>query len=55
LASQAELSHTRGASDHPITQGKAERRHKKMKNWILLESYFLRGDLDATIGDFGGV
>ncbi|SFI83145.1 integrase core domain-containing protein, partial [Aerobium aerolatum] len=37
---------------HPQTQGKIERWHQTMKNRILLENYFLPGDLEAQIGAF---
>ena len=32
---------------HPQTQGKIERWHQTLKNRILLENYFLPGDLEA--------
>ena len=34
------------------TQGKIERWHQTLKNRILLENYFLPGDLEAQIADF---
>ncbi len=34
------------------TQGKIERWHQTLKNRILLEKYFLPGDLEAQIGPF---
>src|SRR5262249_8476253 len=37
---------------HPMTQGKIERWHQTLKNRILLENYYLPGDLEAQIGDF---
>ena len=37
---------------HPQTQGKIERWHQTLKNRILLENYFLPGDLEAQIGVF---
>ena len=37
---------------HPQTQSKIERWHQTMKNRILLENYFLPGDLEAQIGAF---
>ena len=37
---------------HPQTQGKIERWHQTLKNRILLENYFLPGDLEAQIGAF---
>jgi len=48
------IGHTRGAPNHPQTQGKIERWHQTLKNRILLENYFLPGDLEAHIGDFVG-
>ena len=39
------MSHVRGAPLHPQTQGKIERWHQTLKNRILLENYFLPGDL----------
>lgn len=46
------MSHVRGAPMHPQTQGKIERRHQTLKNRILLENYFLPGDLEAQIKAF---
>ena len=46
------MSHTRGAPYHPMTQGKIERWHPSMKNQVLLENYYLPGDLKARIGAF---
>ncbi len=37
---------------HPQTQGKIERWDQTLKNRILLENYFLPGDLKAKIGRF---
>ena len=42
-----QIKHLRGAPYHPMTQGKIERWH--LKNRILLEHYFLPGDLEAQI------
>ena len=42
----------RGAPYHPQTQGKIERWHQTLKNRILLENYFLPGDLNASIERF---
>ena len=36
----------------PQTQGKIERWHQTLKNRILLENYFLPGDLKGQIGRF---
>lgn len=46
------MDHVRGAPFHPQTQGKIERWHQTMKNRVLLEHYFLPGDLERQIGDF---
>jgi len=46
------MQHIRGAAYHPQTQGKIERWHQTLKNRILLENYFLPGDLRAQIGAF---
>ena len=35
-----------------MTQGKIERWHQTLKNRILLENYFLPGDLEAQIAAF---
>lgn len=43
------IKHLRGAPYHPMTQGKIERWHQTLKNRILLENYFLPGDLEAQI------
>lgn len=49
---QRSMSHVRGAPFHPQTQGKIERWHQTLKNRILLENYFLPGDLEAQIEAF---
>ena len=46
------MSHVRGAPYHPQTQGKVERWHQTLKNRILLENYFLPGDLELQIEAF---
>src|SRR5436305_9616788 len=46
------FDHVRGAPLHPQTQGKIERWHQTLKNRILLENYYLPGDLEARIGEF---
>jgi len=46
------LNHVRGAPYHPQTQGKIERWHQTLKNRILLENYFLPGDLECQIESF---
>ena len=48
------IKHVRGAPNHPQTQGKIERWHQTLKNRILLENYYLPGDLEAQIGTFIG-
>ncbi|MEI7876206.1 MAG: IS3 family transposase [Alphaproteobacteria bacterium] len=47
-----DMDHVRGAPYHPMTQGKIERWHQTLKNRILLENYYLPGDLEAQIGAF---
>jgi putative transposase len=47
-----EMNHVRGAPYHPQTQGKIERWHQTLKNRILLENYFLPGDLEKQIEAF---
>ena len=46
------MSHVRGAPCHPQNQGKIERWHQTLKNRILLENYFLPGNLEAQIAAF---
>ena len=46
------MSHVRGAPYHPMTQGRIERWHQTLKNRILLENYYLPGDLETKIADF---
>ena len=46
------MDHVRGAPYHPQTQGKIERWHQTLKNRILLEKYFLPGDLKHQIEAF---
>jgi transposase InsO family protein len=41
-------------ANHPQTQGKIERWHQTLKNRILLENYYLPGDLEACTGRFVG-
>ena len=48
----AGMHHVRGAPRHPQTQGKIERWHQTLKNRILLENYYLPGDLEAHIDRF---
>lgn len=47
-----EIEHVRGAPMHPQTQGKIERWHQTLKNRILLEHYYMPGDLEAQIAAF---
>ena len=46
------MQHIHGPPYHPMTQGKIERWHQTLKNRILLENYYLPGDLEAQIADF---
>ena len=48
----AGMNHVRGAPHHPQTQGKIERWHQTLKNRILLENYYIPGDLKAHIDRF---
>jgi len=47
-----DMEHVRGAPYHPQTQGKIERWHQTLKNRVLLENYYLPGDLEAQIDAF---
>ncbi len=46
------MAHIRGAPRHPQTQGKIARWHQTLKNRILLEHYYLPGDLEAQVQAF---
>ena len=46
------MEHVRGAPLHPQTQGKIERWNQTLKNHILLENYYLPGDLERQIEAF---
>ena len=46
------MTQVHGKPGHPQTQGKIERWHQTLKNRILLENYYLQGDLEAQIGAF---
>ena len=46
------IEHVRGAPFHPQTQGKIERWHQTLKNRILLEHYYLPGDLERQVAAF---
>jgi transposase InsO family protein len=49
-----DMAHTRGRPYHPMTQGKIERWHRSLKNQVLLEHYYLPGDLEQRISAFVG-
>ncbi len=49
---ERDIQHIRGAPYHPMTQGKIERWHQTLKNRILLENYYLPGDLENQIKAF---
>jgi RNA-directed DNA polymerase len=46
------MEHVRGAPYHPQTQGKIERWHQTLKNRILLDNYYLPGELERQIDAF---
>jgi putative transposase len=46
------MQHVRGAPYHPQTQGKIERWHQTLKNRVLLNNYYLPGDLERQVGAF---
>ena len=46
------IVHIRSAPNHPQTQDRIERWHQTLKNRILLENYYLPGDLKAQVGAF---
>jgi putative transposase len=46
------MHHTRGKPYHPMTQGKIERWHLSLKSRILLENYYLPGDLELAVAAF---
>jgi putative transposase len=46
------MTHVRGTPYHPQIQSKIERRRQTLKNRILMENYYLPGDLEAQIGHF---
>ena len=45
------MTHSRGKPYHPMTQGKIER-YRSIKNQILLENYYLPGQLEARLAEF---
>ena len=47
-----EMEHVGGALYHQQTQGKIERWHQTLKNRILLEHYYLPGDLERQVAAF---
>jgi putative transposase len=47
-----DMTHTRGRPYHPQTQGKIERWHRPMKNQVLLNNYYLPGELEDSIQRF---
>lgn len=47
-----QMDHIRRAPYHPQTQGKIERWHQTLKNRILLENYYLPGDLRQKVDAF---
>ena len=49
---QQGMSHTRGKPYHPMTQGKIERWHLSLKSRILLENYYLPGDLERAVAAY---
>jgi putative transposase len=46
------MKHTRGRPYHPMNQGKIERYHRSLKDQILLENYYLPGQLEARLAEF---
>jgi len=46
------IEHTRGRPYHLQTQGKIERWHRSLKNQVLLENYYLPGELKLRIEEF---
>ncbi len=48
------MDHVRGAPCHPQTQRKIERWHQTLKNRVLLEHYYLPGELEAQFAAFVG-
>jgi len=46
------MTHTRGRPYHPQTQGKIQRWHHSMKNQILLNNYYLPGELQEHLHQF---
>jgi putative transposase len=46
------MSHTRGAPNHPMTQGKIERFHRSMKNEVMLQHYYFPEELRVEVERF---
>ena len=44
------MQHVRGAPYRPQAHGKIERWHQTLKSPILLDNYYLPGDLERQIG-----
>jgi putative transposase len=47
------MRHTRRKPYDPMPQGKIEHWHLSLKSRILLENYYLPGDLERVVADFG--
>ena len=47
-----QITHTRGAPYHPMTQGKIERYHRSMKNVVKLEKYYSPWALERAVARF---
>ena len=47
-----QLTHTRGAPYHPMTQGKIERYHRSIKNIVKLEQYYSPWELERAVARF---
>ena len=43
------MAYTRGPPYHPMTQGKIKRWRRSMKNAVLLENYYLPGQLKSAV------
>ena len=50
--SNVDMTHTRGAPYHPMTQGKIERFHRSMKNVVKLNNYYFPEELNAELEKF---
>jgi putative transposase len=46
------IGHTRGRPYHPMTQGKIERWHLSLKSRVLLDNYYLPGELEGAVAVF---